>query len=243
MRQSILLGVTLGLSLFGSSGLLMGSEVDELRERAKAMQKEAFVLAERGKKDEAERLKKESVKLLEAAERLELNAKGREEEKNHPNVDKEVRYLKERLQDLLAHERKLRDAKAPEVELAEVREQIARMEREFMQLQSHHARQHDIPPEIHHQAEKFAEAGRRIYHLRAAAQNLKLAEAHDLARQLMEKAEAMEREVQEGKMRLAAEMQRVQGGEHGPDIVRELRAEIERLRAEVRELSQKVEKR
>jgi hypothetical protein len=31
--------------------------------------------------------------------------------------------------------------------------------------------------------------------------------------------------------------------EHGPDVVRELRAEIERLRAEVKELRQKVEKR
>jgi hypothetical protein len=40
--------------------------------------------------------------------------------------------------------------------------------------------------------------------LRVAAQNLKMAEEHTLVRQLMGKAEAMEREVQEGKKRLAA---------------------------------------
>ncbi len=39
-----------------------------------------------------------------------------------------------------------------------------------------------------------------------------MAEAHDLAHQLMEKAEAMGREVQEGKKRLAAEMQKAHGG-------------------------------
>jgi polyhydroxyalkanoate synthesis regulator phasin len=86
-------------------------------------------------------------------------------------------------------------------------------------------------------------ASRRIHHLRVAAQNLKMAEAHDLAHDLMEKAESMERDVQEGKKRLAAEMQKAHGGEHGPDVVRELRAEIERLRAEVKELRQKVEER
>ena len=86
-------------------------------------------------------------------------------------------------------------------------------------------------------------ASRRILYLRLAAQNLKQAEAHDLALQLMEKAEAMDRDVQEGKKRLAAEMQKVHGGDSGPNILRELKEEIERLRAEVKELRQEVEKR
>jgi polyhydroxyalkanoate synthesis regulator phasin len=86
-------------------------------------------------------------------------------------------------------------------------------------------------------------ATRRIHHLRVAAQNLKMAEAHELAHEIMKKAESMERDVQERKKRLAAEIQKAHGGEHGPDVVRELRAEIERLRAEVKELRQKVEKR
>lgn len=90
-------------------------------------------------------------------------------------------------------------------------------------------------------------AGRRIHHLRVAAKNLKMAEMHDLAHKLMEQAEEMEGDVQEAKKRLAAKMhkghERHEDHRHGPDVVRELKAEIERLRAEVRELSQKVEKR
>jgi hypothetical protein len=59
----------------------------------------------------------------------------------------------------------------------------------------------------------------------------------------MEKAEVMERELQEGKQRLAAEMQKFQGVKDGQEIVRDLRAENERLRSEINELRQKVEKR
>jgi hypothetical protein len=228
----------LGLLLL-CGGVVLASEADELRERAKAMRKEASVLAERGNKEQAERLEKESVKLLEAAERMELKNKGSGE----PGIDKEVRHLKDRLQDLLAKEKKMREANAPEKELAAVREQIAGTERELHTIHAHHAGHGKLPPEFHAHAEKLETASRRIHHLRVAAENLKMAEAHDLAHQLMEKAEAMEREVQEGKKRLAAEMQKAHGGEHGPDVVRELKEEIERLRAEVKELRQKVEKR
>jgi hypothetical protein len=76
-----------------------------------------------------------------------------------------------------------------------------------------------------------------------AAENLKMAEAHDLAQKVMENVEAMDRDVQEGKKRLAAEMQKSQVGEQGQNVLRELKEEIERLRSEVRELRQKVEKR
>jgi hypothetical protein len=206
------------------------------------MQEEASVLADRGNNDEAARLKAESVRLLEAAERLERKGQ-RPGEADRPDIDKKVGHLKERLHDLLTREKKLREAKAPEQELAEVRSQIDRTERDLKEIQSRHAGPPEVPPEFRPRAEKLAEAGRRIHHLRAAAQNLKMAEAHDLARQLMEKAEGMEREVQEGKKRLAAEMHTAHGEEHGPDVVRELRGEIERLRAEVNELRQKLEKR
>jgi hypothetical protein len=59
----------------------------------------------------------------------------------------------------------------------------------------------------------------------------------------MEKAEVMERELQDGKQRLAAEMQKRQDFNDGPEIVRDLRAENERLRSEINELRQKVENR
>ena len=75
-----------------------------------------------------------------------------------------------------------------------------------------------------------------------AAEHLKAAGADDLARDLMQKSEAMEREFAEAKRKLAAEMQaRVREGSGGGDGPRELKAEIERLRAEVAELRQAVE--
>ena len=160
-----------------------------------------------------------------------------------PRVDREVRYLKERLQDLLAKEKAMREADAPENELSEVREQIAGTERELHAIHAHHPGHSRLPAEFQAQAEKLAVATRRIHHIRVAAENLKIAEAHDLAHQLMEKAEAMEREVQEGKKRLASEMQKSHDGEHEPNGVRELKEEMERLRAEVRELRQAIEKR
>lgn len=243
MQRTTLSGMILGLLLLFCGGILFASEADELRKRAKAMRKEASVLAERGNKEQAERLEKEAVALLEAAERLELKTKGRGEKGDRPDIDKEVRQLKGRLHDLLAKEQKLKEAKAPEKALAEVREQIAGTERELHTIQAHHAGRVELPPEFRDQAEKLEAATRRIHHLRVAAQNLKMAEAHELAHEIMKKAESMERDVQERKKRLAAEIQKAHGGEHGPDVVRELRAEIERLRAEVKELRQKVEKR
>ena len=239
MQRTTLSGMIVSLLLFCCGGVLLGSDADELRERAKALRKKASISAEQGKPDQAERLERESAELLESAERLDLKAKGSGE----PGIAKEVRHQTERLQDLLAKEKKLREANFQEKELAEVREQIAGTERNLQMIRAHHAGQGKLPPEFHAHAEKLEAASRRIHHLRVAAQNLKMADAHDLAHQLMEKAEAMEREVQEGKQRLAAEIQKVHGGEHGPDVVRELKEEIERLRAEVKELIQKIEKR
>ena len=200
MQRITLSGMILGLLLSCSSGVVRASQVDELREKAKALRKEASALAEKGNKEQAERLEKESMKLLEAAERMERKDKERGEKKDRPDIDKEVRTLKDRL-------------KA------------------------------ELPPEYRPQAERLEAVARRIHHIRVAAENLKLAEAHDLAHQLMEKAEGMERELREGKQRLAAEMQKLQGVKDGPEIVRDLRAENERLRSEINELRQKVENR
>ena len=238
-------GMLLGVMLLCCVGVLLASEADELRERAKAVRKQAALIAEQGNREEAERLEKEAVALLEAAERQETKAKEHGDKGDRPGLDKEVHHLKERLHDLLTKERKLKEASAPEQELAEVREQIAGTERELRQIHARHGERDEIPPAFRAQAEKLEIASRRIHHLRVAAENLKRAEEHDLAHSLMEKAEAMEREVQLSKERLAAEMHRApeHQRELGPDVLRELREEIQRLRAEVRELREKVEKR
>jgi hypothetical protein len=200
MRRITLSGMILGLLLSCFGGVARASQVDELREKAKAMRKEASALAEKGNKEQAEKLEKESMKLLEAAERMERKDRERGEKRDRPDIDKEVRTLKDRL-------------KA------------------------------ELPPEYRPQAERLEAVARRIHHIRVAAENLKLAEVHDFAHKLMEKAEVMERELQEGKQRLAAEMQKLQGVKDGPEIGRDLRAENERLRSEIKELRQKVENR
>ncbi|MBM4069792.1 MAG: hypothetical protein FJ271_12695 [Planctomycetes bacterium] len=74
MRRMSLSRTIVGLLLFCFGGIVLASEGDELRERAKALRKEAAVLAERGNKEQAERLTKEAAQLLEAAERLERKA-------------------------------------------------------------------------------------------------------------------------------------------------------------------------
>lgn len=243
MRKSFWNGIALGLFLLGSTGLVKASDVDELRQRAKQLQKEASILAERGKTEEAQRLKRESVELLETAERMELKAQRKKEGGERPDFDNKVRRIKERLADLLNHEKKLREARGPENELAEVREQIAKMERELKNLLTHHAGPTEMSPEFRSRAEKLAQVSRRIEHLRIAAQNLKMAEVHDLALELMKKAEGMERDLHEAKKQLAAEMEKARGTAPGPDFVRELQSEMDRLRQEVKELRQRLEKR
>lgn len=239
MRLSFRTGLMLGVLLPCCGGVLVASEIDELRARAKVLHSEAALLTDRGDMEKAAKLKKESVNLLEEAQRLELEGKSPEKTVN----DNGARHLKEHLQDLLAMERKLTMAKASDRELGELREQIAGTERKLDTLRARKRGTADFPLEVRLQVEKLEAASRRIHHFRVAAENLKLAEAHDLARELIEKAEAMEREVNEAKAHLAMQVQNRHGGEQGLDVVRELRAEIERLRAEVKELRQQVDNR
>ena len=245
MSRPMLSRMILGLALLGG-GALWASESDELRARARAMRKEAAVLAERGDKDKAERLEREAVQLIETAERMEMKARERgdkAERGDRPGNDLDVQRLKERLQDLLAKEKAMRKAQAPEKELAAIKEQIAGTEQKLKSVQSRQPGPGKIPPQFQAQAEKLASASRSIHHLRVAAENLKMAEAHDLARQLMDKSAAMERELEEAKKQLAAEIQKTQGADRGSEAIRELKQENERLRAEIRDLRQKLEKR
>jgi hypothetical protein len=243
MRRTTLSGVMLGLFLFCVSGIVLASEVDELCERAKVLRKKSAISAEQGNREQAELLERESAELMEAAERMEQKARDRGETWDRSGIDKEVQHLKGRLENLLFKERKMREANAPEHDLAKVHGDIVATERELKQIHARRAEPGEHRLEFREQAEKLEIASRRIQHMRAAAQNLKMAEAHDLAHQVMEKADALERELQEGKQRLAAEMQKHHDGDDGMEIVRDLRAEVERLRAEVKELSLKIEKR
>lgn len=237
--------VIFGLMLFVTGGALFASDVDELRERAKAMRSKAELLAEQGNKDQAHEIEKESVKLLEMAERIEAKSNGRPEQQVGIGIDIETLNLKDRLQDLLNKERSMRDQLAPDSELMKVRGEIADIERALNKIRVQHAERGEHRPEFRAQIEKLERVGQRLHHLRVAAEHLKLAEEHDLAHKLMEKAADIERDVHAAKLRLVAEMH--PDSEHHeakqPDFVAKLKEENERLRAEVRELKQNAHKR
>ncbi len=61
----------IALSLFTVTAFVWASESDELRERARAMQREAAELAERGHGKEAENLERKALAMVEEAEHLE----------------------------------------------------------------------------------------------------------------------------------------------------------------------------
>lgn len=232
----------LNLALVFSPAALHASDVDEMRQRAKAMRKEAMELTKSGNKEEAERLMSESDGLLAKAEKISRENKLHDE--RGPKTDREIhiRNIKEQLNDLLGRQKKLKQMGGAEAEQQELRALISAKESELARLHDHHAAMSKIHPAFQPQAEKLEATARRIQHLRAAAEHLKLAEAHDLAHQLMEKAEGMERELREGKQRLAEQMHSNHRREEDSELVRELRSELERLKVEMKELRKRIEK-
>jgi protein tyrosine phosphatase (PTP) superfamily phosphohydrolase (DUF442 family) len=243
MRGRILSGLILGFFLFSYNTFVLGEEADQLRQRAKAMMYKASVQLQQGDMKSAEGLKMEAAELMEAAERTEQKAKQLDREP-HAWKDREVHELKKHLVDLNEKKQRMKDANAPEPDVAEINEQIARTERELLQRHRPEGREHN--QELRAKAEAIEAATKRIEHVRVAAKNLKAAEMHDMAAQLMERVEVMEREVQEAKQRLAAEMR---GPQHEPGdrgfarVERELREEIEKLRDELHELREHLKRR
>lgn len=244
MRRFNLQAALMALCLFVSPTTTRASDVDELRERAKAIRQEATKLAQSGKEKEADQLFHESKLLMEKAEQISKANRDQQNQKHNENhaIDEHVRHLKEHINELVMQQKKLKQEGAPENQLQELRAMIATKESELKMIRSRQNVKLDIPPAFHPQAEKLEALSRRIHHMRVAAENLKMAEAHDMAHQIMEKAEHMERELHEGKQRLAAEINHSQHKQEGLDIVRDLRAELEQLRREVKELRNQVER-
>ena len=243
MQRSLLSAVVDGLMLFVCGKSLIALEADELMERAKAIRKKAAATTEQAKEA--------SARMLEAAERLEHQAKAGGESGELSGREKKGRQLKERLQDLIAKSRQLREANAPDQQLADVQAEISEIEQNLCTIhakhsdQANHREYQGIPGEFRQQAEKLEAASRRIHHIRVAAENLKQAEIHDVAHQLMATAENMEQDVRRSKQQLAKEMHNAdeRQRERGPDSTQELQEENERLRQMIKELTQKIENR
>ncbi len=249
MKQIAITQIVLGLYLCFCSGSIIASEVDELRERAKALRIKAAMLAEQGDSEEARRLERESKEFLEIAERYESKSNGKWGKDFGRNFDKEVYQLKDRLHDLHNQERSLREnslleKKDNDSDLFRLREEIADLERMLQKAQRQPVDAPENRPELRSQVVKLEKAGQRIQHLRSAAEHLKLAEEHDMAHVLMERAESTERDVRAAKQRLAAEMQSEQDpSKERPDMIMQLKQENERLKMELRELKHTLEKR
>jgi len=140
--------VIFGLLLFSSVGTLFAFDVDELRERAKAMRTQASLLAEQGNKEQSQHLVNESTKLLEMAERLQSKSSDRREKEVSLGIDKETLHLKEQRQDLRNKERIMREEKAFESELLKIHGAIADIERTLNKIQAQHAESGEHRPEF-----------------------------------------------------------------------------------------------
>jgi len=202
-------------ALLGFTALIWASEVDELRERAEAMRREAAELAEQGHAEEAENLRRRAVAIHEEAEQL-----GRRRRPN-PQVA-EVENLERLLGRLREEEEHLRHDGGSEDQIASVRREAERVERELHELSSERRRDHQAPQN---------ELGERLEHMHIAIEHLNRAGLHEIAEHVAQRAEAAERELHEYRPH------------HDGDVMHavvqqldELRHEIGRLRDEVNEL-------
>ena len=213
---------------------LFASDIDDLRNKAKSMQSKAARLAEQGKMDQVQRFENEPKKLLEMFERQEANFRDRGESESGFRKDREVSRLKDRLHDLRNKERILRDENGSQSDFEKVHGEIADIERELHKIHSRQSeRTHGQPKNLHPQ------------HLRIASQHAKQAEVHELAHQLMARAEDIERDMQVAKKQLAAEIQAFaeQPTAGHSELVSKLKEENERLRAEIDELKRNADRR
>ena len=226
--------------LLGGANLLRASQPDELRDKARAIQKAAAALAELGRTRLAWQLEQEAKAIIQEAEWQEAVAR---RETPRPEIDREIGNLKERLQDLRLKQKKQVEANASEGDQAVVREQISVTEREMTALKERLAGGRQPRPQFEAQVRMIEEAARRLHHIRVAAENLKAAGVHDIAVKLTEQADKMEREIGQVKERLARDMDHSGSPDPHDAEIRELKNQNERLQTEIRELRQKLERR
>ena len=205
---------TIVFSFVFVTSTVLASEADELREKAKAIQREAAELAEHGHKEEAANLKRKAVAMLEEAERLQNH---RPDQRKAAIMEMEVQ-----LRMLLLEDRKLKETGENKERLADVRREVEVI-RDKLTLMLRES--HDAPQD---------EVARRLEHMRIAVDHLHEAGLHDIAEHVAERAEATERELHKH--------QKHHGGDVMHEIMKqldELRHEVGRLRDEVNELRKK----
>lgn len=140
-----------------------------------------------------------------------------------------VAAVKERLEQMHAKMRAMKENNAPREAIEELSAIIEKTEQQLKHLASEHVEPKKKLPGG--PAAKFEDMKRRIHHVRVASEHLREAGLGDLAEKLVGQANEMERD-------LHAALEAHQGRhepEHHPEL-HKLRAENERLHAELNEL-------
>jgi len=215
----IKLGATIFAFLF-LTAFVSASESDELREKAKAMQREAAELAEHGHKEEATNLKRNAMAMLKEAEHLDRGGL----DERHPEIIK----LRLHLAKLRQQEKNLEDV----AETAGGEERLDAIRREAQEIENN--LRHMLHESHDEQGGPHDDIARRLEHMRIAVEHLNHAGLHDIVEHVAERAEATERDLHEHRQ--------TQGGDVMHEIMKqlgELRHEVRRLRNEVSELKER----
>jgi len=196
--------------------------------------------AERARDEEAARDKRRIME--ERAQEKRCDRERREEEP--ARMKKELMVLREKAQHPETPEEARGNLKR-EIQQLEMRlKEVAGQPPKSKKGEPGPTKKPELPPELREHAEQLEIAGRRVKHLRVAAENLMAAEMPDMAHDLMKRAEGMERDVAAGKEELMRRMH----GEHDrppkgqPEENEALRTENRQLQNELRELRGVVEK-
>lgn len=231
MKVLVCCGLVLAIAQW-TGVVACADDVAELRERAVAMRREAAELLAKGHDEESNKLTKESMILLEKARHV---ASQNEKEEGHQHSEAAV--LRERLEDLKVALVKAREASASEQEVHSLEEQLQQTKKHLMEVSKGPKAGATEDQERQERNKKLELAMRRVRHLHMAAENLKAAEMHDMAHEIMQKAEAIERDVHAAREEERARHRQHSEGEVA-DEMRELRQENERLRNALKELQE-----
>lgn len=180
-----------------------------------------------------------------AAQKEKEAHRAEEKKRDAESRERNAGAIKERLTDLRAQLKNAESEGAPEEKKDQLRRQIGEVEAKLASVAGKGG--HDVPPEFRERVEKLELTSRKIKHIRMAAENLHAAEMPDMAHELMTRAENMERELAHAKEELMVQMkqrdlQKKPGkdGDGNPEV-NELRAQNEKLRAELQEMRRAIE--
>jgi len=217
------------------------AQADEVQDQIQALRKKASQLKELGRVKVAEDLARQAAELAQTAQQQQA-------QDMRPNIAKERILQCERLlKDLLDKERRMHESGASLDDIEAVERHILSTERELDELRAAIKQQRPaergpgISPEAMAKLEK---AGVQIKHMRIAAENLEAAGAIELAGQIREKADGLEKEARAAKALLLKPVapQEVAQLESIRAEVDALRKDVDRLRAEVKQIGQQAKK-